>query len=63
MNVDDINACASQSDNPIELEASGGIDLSNVHEYAKTGVGFISIGRLTHSVQNFDLSLTLVDCG
>jgi nicotinate-nucleotide pyrophosphorylase (carboxylating) len=38
-------------------EASGGITLWNCAEYAKTGVDFISMGELTHSVKAFDLSL------
>jgi len=41
-------------------EASGGIDLDNVLEYAKTGVDFISMGALTHSHSNIDLSLKAV---
>ncbi len=43
----------------VKLEASGGINLSNVEEYAKTGVDFISIGELTHSIEAFDLSLVM----
>ncbi len=41
------------------LEASGGITLDNVREVAETGVDFISIGALTHSAPNLDLSLLL----
>ncbi|HNR49532.1 MAG TPA: carboxylating nicotinate-nucleotide diphosphorylase [Bacteroidia bacterium] len=40
-----------------ETEASGGIILDNVAAYAETGVDFISIGALTHSVRSLDLSL------
>jgi nicotinate-nucleotide pyrophosphorylase (carboxylating) len=40
-----------------ELEASGGITLDNVREYADTGVHWISLGALTHSVTALDLSL------
>jgi nicotinate-nucleotide pyrophosphorylase (carboxylating) len=40
-----------------ETEASGGITLWNCAEYAKTGVNYISMGELTHSVKAFDLSL------
>lgn len=40
-----------------ETEASGGIVLENVREYALTGVDFISVGALTHSVKSIDLSL------
>jgi len=38
-------------------EASGGITIDNVREYAACGVDYISIGALTHSVKSLDLSL------
>ena len=41
----------------IETEASGGITLMNIREYAETGVQYISVGALTHSVKSLDLSL------
>ena len=40
-----------------EVESSGGITEGNIAEYAKCGVDFISVGALTHSANNFDLSL------
>jgi nicotinate-nucleotide pyrophosphorylase (carboxylating) len=40
-----------------ETEASGGITISTIREYAETGVQFISVGALTHSVKCLDLSL------
>ena len=43
--------------NKVKIEASGGINHSNVAQYAKSGVDMISIGRLTSSVQGLDLSL------
>jgi nicotinate-nucleotide pyrophosphorylase (carboxylating) len=43
-----------------KVEASGGIDLENVVDYAKTGVDFISIGALTHSAPAVDLSLEIL---
>ncbi len=43
------------------LEASGNVTLSNVHEVAETGVDFISIGALTHSVTVFDVSFDYLD--
>ncbi|RMG21438.1 MAG: carboxylating nicotinate-nucleotide diphosphorylase [Methanobacteriota archaeon] len=43
------------------IEASGGITPQNVIEYAKAGVDIISMGYLTHSVKNFDLSLLIRD--
>jgi len=42
-------------------EASGGITVENVHDYAKCGVDYISIGALTHSVKSLDLSLKAVN--
>ncbi len=46
-------------DGEARVEASGNITLNNVREVAKTGVDYISIGALTHSVQAFDISQTL----
>lgn len=40
-----------------ETEASGGITLATICSYAETGVDFISVGALTHSVRSLDLSL------
>jgi len=40
-----------------ELEASGGITLENIRQYAETGVDFISIGALTKDIQSIDLSM------
>ncbi len=41
----------------VELEASGGITLSNVRRIAETGIERISIGALTHSAAALDLGL------
>lgn len=43
----------------IKTEASGGIDLARLSAYAHTGVDVISIGALTHSVSNLDISMNL----
>jgi nicotinate-nucleotide pyrophosphorylase (carboxylating) len=43
----------------VEVEASGGITLATVREFADTGVDFISVGALTHSVKALDISLEL----
>ena len=43
--------------NQFETESSGGINEKNILEYAKCGVDYISLGTLTHSIKNFDLSL------
>lgn len=42
-----------------EIEASGGVNLSTVRAIAETGVDFISIGALTHSVTGLDISLEI----
>ena len=40
-----------------ETESSGRINEETIVEYAKCGVDFISVGALTHTIENFDLSL------
>lgn len=44
----------------IETEASGGITEETIVAYAETGVDFISVGALTHSIMSLDLSLKAV---
>ena len=39
------------------LEASGGIDETNISEFARSGVDILSLGSLTHSVKTLDVSL------
>ncbi|MEK7672050.1 MAG: carboxylating nicotinate-nucleotide diphosphorylase [Bacteroidota bacterium] len=43
----------------VEVEASGGVNLQTVRPIAETGVDFISVGALTHSVTGLDISLEL----
>lgn len=43
--------------NQIETEASGGITLENIRQYAETGVDYVSSGALTHHIKSMDLSL------
>lgn len=40
-----------------EVEASGGITLETIRDFAETGVDFISVGALTHSFKSLDMSL------
>jgi nicotinate-nucleotide pyrophosphorylase (carboxylating) len=40
-----------------ETEASGGINLENIQEYAATGVDYISSGAIIHQAKSLDLSL------
>jgi len=44
-----------------ETEASGGIHLGNIEDYARTGVDYISVGALIHQAQSLDLSLKAVN--
>jgi nicotinate-nucleotide pyrophosphorylase (carboxylating) len=43
----------------VELEASGNVTLENLAEMAATGVDFVSVGALTHSVRALDISLEI----
>ena len=44
-------------DGRVELESSGGITSETIRSYAETGVDYISVGALTHSVKGLDMSL------
>ncbi|HHU27268.1 MAG TPA: carboxylating nicotinate-nucleotide diphosphorylase [Bacteroidales bacterium] len=44
----------------VELESSGGITRDTIRAYAETGVDFISVGALTHSVKSLDMSLKAI---
>jgi len=44
-------------DGQAETEASGGITIENLREYAETGVDYISVGALTHHIKSLDMSL------
>ena len=48
-------------DGRFETEASGGVNLQSVRGIAETGVDYISVGALTHSVASKDLSLKIVE--
>ena len=47
------------STRPVELEASGGVNLQTVRTIAETGVDFISVGAITKNVRAIDLSLRI----
>lgn len=47
-------------DEAFETEASGGINLENIEEYAKTGVDYVSVGALIHQAKSLDLSLKAI---
>lgn len=60
MNTDDMKQAVSLIDGKALIEASGGVTLSNVRDFAETGVDFISIGAITHSAPAADISLNIV---
>jgi len=47
-------------DKKFETEASGGINLDNIQQYAETGVDYVSVGALIHQARSIDLSLKAV---
>ena len=57
---DDTRTAIKLIDGKYETEASGGITKETVRNYAECGVDFVSMGALTHSVKNLDLSLKAV---
>ena len=58
--VPDLARAVKMIDGRFETEASGGINIHNIREYAETGVDFISVGALTHHIKSLDMSLKTV---
>ncbi len=56
---EDIHEIISFNKNRKKIEASGGINASNIKNFASTGIDFISIGDLTHHVSSIDISLKI----
>jgi nicotinate-nucleotide pyrophosphorylase (carboxylating) len=56
-NYKDTKEAVKIIDHQYETESSGGINEENILEYAKCGTDYISLGALTHSIKNFDISL------
>ena len=56
---DQIHPLIALNDTKKIIEASGGINASNMMEYAETGINFISMGDLTHHVESVDISLKI----
>jgi nicotinate-nucleotide pyrophosphorylase (carboxylating) len=57
--ADTAEAVRRRGDRRTGLESSGGLQLENARAYAETGVDFLSVGALTHSVTALDLGLDL----
>jgi nicotinate-nucleotide pyrophosphorylase (carboxylating) len=62
MTPDQVRACIERIKREghwIPTEASGGIVLENIRQFAETGVDFISVGALTHSAKAADISMSI----
>ena len=53
----DVKLAVELVNGKLVTEASGGITLATIRDYALAGVDYISVGALTHSVKSLDLSL------
>ena len=58
--VEELKEGVARVNKKFEVEASGGVVLETVREIAETGVDFVSVGALTHSVKSLDLSLKII---
>lgn len=60
MTVKEVNKIIGKLDNGnIIFEYSGGVNLDNIEEIARTGIDYISVGALTHSYKSIDISLII----
>ena len=59
MSLDEMREAVRLANGRVPLEASGNVSLENVAAIAATGVDYISVGMLTHSVRALDISLEL----
>jgi nicotinate-nucleotide pyrophosphorylase (carboxylating) len=57
MDIKDIKKAVKKYSGKVELEVSGGVNETNIVQYAETGIDYISVGALTHSVKALDISL------
>jgi nicotinate-nucleotide pyrophosphorylase (carboxylating) len=58
--VEDTRKAVDIVNGRVELESSGGITFETIRDYAVTGVDYVSVGALTHSVKSLDMSLKAV---
>ena len=59
-NVADTRKAVELVNGRYPLESSGGITYDTIRDYAETGVDYVSVGALTHSVKSLDMSLKAV---
>jgi nicotinate-nucleotide pyrophosphorylase (carboxylating) len=58
--IEDTREAVRRINGRYETESSGGITFETLRAYAETGVDYISVGALTHSVKSLDMSLKAV---
>jgi nicotinate-nucleotide pyrophosphorylase (carboxylating) len=58
--VEIIRSWEKENGRHIEIESSGGITIDTIRSYAETGVDFVSVGALTHSIKSLDMSFKAV---
>lgn len=59
MSINELKEAVALVAGKVKLEASGGVGLHNVKLIAETGVDYIAIGNLTHSVKAMDIGLDI----
>ena len=60
MTLNEMRACVELIAGRAKTEASGNMTLERVHDVARTGVDFISVGALTHGLRSIDFSLEIL---
>jgi len=63
MSLDQMRQAVALTAGRVPLEASGGVTLERAAEIAATGVDYLSVGALTHSVEALDLSMKIAKPG
>lgn len=58
--IDDTKKAVEMINGKYETESSGGITLATLRAYGETGVDYISVGALTHSIKSLDMSFKAV---
>jgi nicotinate-nucleotide pyrophosphorylase (carboxylating) len=63
MSLDQMREAVKITAGRVPLEASGNVSLETIAAIAATGVDYISVGALTHSVKALDISFDLAERG
>ncbi len=60
MSIEDMKSAVKLIGKSAKIEASGNITVKNIRAVAETGVDYISVGAITHSVSALDISLLII---